>query len=185
MQCVPCKSLHCYWDYSSRHSSQANVQCWKCIQVCFNYHFRVEDSWFFRFNRHWIFEFILQGGSLQTQLVAMVIFLTMYMLPHHYIERLTRQLWRSLPYLKFIKWQSSACLECEISSVLHIGFGYPATSPKSCGPWLRCAILFLLSLPSFWSHFLFSSYPMLGYHLPNILLLACVNCLSMFVLRRV
>jgi len=52
-------------------------------------------------------------------------------------------LWASLQYLKCIRWLSFACFEIEIISVEHIGFGCPATCPKSCTTWPFYAIFFL------------------------------------------
>jgi hypothetical protein len=47
-----------------------------CFQVCYPHHFWLGGSWFVWFGAHTINEFVLQGGHLQKQLVAMVSFLT-------------------------------------------------------------------------------------------------------------
>jgi len=84
------------------------------------------------------------------------------MQPHHHVRRVTRVLWRSLPCLKCIQQLSSAYYEHEISSVRHIGFGCPATSPKRWGSGLSCAISLPPPLSSFPSCFLCSLYMILG-----------------------
>jgi len=109
--------LHSHSDYPCPHCSLANFRCPKCFQVCYPHHFWLDDHWFFWFRGHLISEFVLQGGPLQTKLVAKVIFLRIEMQPHHYVETVTRMLWQSLPCSKCILWLSSACFECEVPSV--------------------------------------------------------------------
>ena len=71
-----CNRLPCHLHYSSRHSSLANHRCLKWFQVRYPSRFQLDDGWFSSFGGHLRFEFVLQGGSLQTKLVAKVIFLT-------------------------------------------------------------------------------------------------------------
>jgi len=74
--CLPPSYLRSRLDYHSNHSSQANCRCQKCFQMHCNYHIQLDDVRFFWFGGHLILQFILQGGPLQTILVAMVTFLT-------------------------------------------------------------------------------------------------------------
>jgi len=90
IQPLPGNSLCCHLHYPSCHSSLANVWCPKCIQVCDHCNFWLDNGRFIWFSGHLIFEFILQGGPLQTKPVAKVIFLTLSMHPHHHVERVTR-----------------------------------------------------------------------------------------------
>jgi len=104
-------------NYRSPHSSQADIECRKYLQVQNLDHFRLDDSRFCWFGGHFILEFLPKAGPLQTKQVAMVIILTIWMQPHHLVEVLTRMLWWSLPYLKSIQQLSLACFGCEICSV--------------------------------------------------------------------
>jgi len=79
---------------------------------------------------------------------------------------LTRTPWRSLQYLKCIRWLSFPGGEQEIRSVRHVGFICPAISPKRFAPWPFCATTFPLPPSSFPSRFRYSSYQMLGHCLP-------------------
>ena len=96
---IPClfpSRLHCHLDYRSRHCSQANFRCPKCFQVHYLHHFPLDGSQFFWMSAHSILEFILWGGLLQTQLVAEVIFLTIWMQPLQHVESLTKMPSRSV-----------------------------------------------------------------------------------------
>jgi len=90
----PCDRLRCPFDYPSPHSSLAIFDSLKWCCVCYPPHFWLNDSQFFWFNRHLIFEFLLWGGSLQKKLVAKVIFPTTAMQPHHHDEWVPRMLWQ-------------------------------------------------------------------------------------------
>jgi len=105
---------HCHLDYLSPHSSPANRHCPKYFQVRYPHHFRLDDSWFFRFGGQLIFEFGLQGSPLQTQVVAKEIILTIEMQPLHHGKTVTTMLWQSLPYLKCIPRQWYGCFAGKI-----------------------------------------------------------------------
>jgi len=117
IDCLPHNQLLRHLDNPSCPSSSGNSRCPKCFQVRIAHHFWVDDGSFFGFGRHWTFEFILHGGSLQTMLVAKEIFLTIEMPPHNQVERVIRTLWRSLLCPKCILRLASACFEHEIPSV--------------------------------------------------------------------
>ena len=114
---LPCNRLPCHLDYPSHQSSLANFRCPKCFQVCYPCLFWLDDSWFSGFSRHLRLVFLLQGGPLQTKVVAKVIILTIWMQLHHHVERVSRRLWRWLGCPKCIQLLSSACFESEITSV--------------------------------------------------------------------
>jgi len=116
IQRPPRNRLRCHFQYLRPHSSWVYLQCPNCFQVRFPHHFRLDDGWFFGFGKHSIFEFILQGGPLQSKVVAMEIFLTIWMQPDNHVERVNRMLWQSLLCPKFIARQSSGCHEREIPS---------------------------------------------------------------------
>jgi len=166
IQHLPCNRLHCHLEYPSRHSSLPKFQCLKCFQAGYPHHLQLGDGWFFWFSRHLLFEFLLQGGAVQTKLLPDMIFPTIKMQPHHHGERVTDILQWSLPYLKCILQLSLAWFDHDIPSVQHIGFASPATSPKRRGPWPFCAMFFPLPLSSFRSCFLCSGHPMMGHRLP-------------------
>jgi len=66
--------LRCQLDYPSPQSSQANFRCLKYFQVYYPHCFLLDGGRFFSFNPHSTLQFILQGGPLQTKLVAQAIF---------------------------------------------------------------------------------------------------------------
>jgi hypothetical protein len=72
--CPQHNPLHCRLDYPSCYSNLANHQCPKCFQVRCPRCFQLDDGWFFKSGEHSRFQFVLQGGPLQTMLVAMVMF---------------------------------------------------------------------------------------------------------------
>jgi len=74
-------------------------------------------------------------------------------------------------------WLSFACFGREIPFVWHIGFGCPATSPKSHGPWPFCSIFFPPHLSSIPIHSASAWYEMLRNRPRNILLFTWANCL--------
>jgi len=102
IHCLHHSRLCSHLDYPSHRSSWASFQCRKRLRVHCRDHFRLDDGRFSVFGKHSILEFVLQRFTLQTKLVAMVIFPTIQMQPHHHVERLTRMLWRFLPYPKCI-----------------------------------------------------------------------------------
>jgi hypothetical protein len=105
---------------------------------------------------------------LQTKLVAQVIFPTIWMQPHHHAERVTRILWRSLPYLKCILWLSVVCFVREIPSVKIVDIFAPARYPKCRGLWLFSATSFarpLSASPCCYRHWF---NPVKGRHQPVI-----------------
>ena len=121
----------------------------------------------FRIRRTFMIWVCPPGRSLHTKVVAKQIFLTIWMQPHCHVERVTRMLWQSPRCLKCIPRQSAAYFEREIPSVLHVGFGCPVTSPKSCEPWPFCVVSLPLPLSSFPSHFLSSCYSIRSQCLPK------------------
>jgi hypothetical protein len=52
-------------------------------------HCRFGAGWFFGFDVHSLFEFVLQGGPLWTKPVTKVIFLTVWMQLHHHVKKVT------------------------------------------------------------------------------------------------
>jgi len=114
---LPQNCLCCQLEYRSRHSSSANHWHPKWFQMhCLN-DFLPDDSSFFWFGGYWIFEFVLQGGPLQTMLVVKEIFLTNSQQPQHHVEIVSTMLWPSLPCLSCILRLSSTCVEHVILSV--------------------------------------------------------------------
>jgi len=89
----PRRPLWCRLDYPSHHASYANYQCRKCYQVHYHHQVLLDGGQFVWFGGHLIHELMLQGGPLQTKLVAKVIFLTIYMPLHHHVKSLTTMLW--------------------------------------------------------------------------------------------
>jgi len=81
--------LRCCLDYPRRNSSFADFHRQKSFQVRHPAHILLGASQFFGFSKHSIFKFVLQGGSLQTKLVANVIFPTIWIQPHHPVENVT------------------------------------------------------------------------------------------------
>jgi len=154
-------------DHPSCDSSVANFRCPKCFQVCYPRQFRLDHRKFSGFGAHSRFEFVFQGGPLQTKLVEKVIFLTISMQPLHHVQRVTRRLCRSLQCPKCIQRLSSACFVHEIPSVSHIGFGCPATSPFNDEPWPFGAISIPPPLSSIASRFLCLLYPIPGHCPPK------------------
>jgi len=75
IQCLPSSRRWCRLYYPSPHPGYPNLQCPRCLQVRYPHHFRLDDGWFVSWGRQFIIEFILLGGSLQTQLVAKEIFM--------------------------------------------------------------------------------------------------------------
>jgi len=90
--CLPPSHLCSYLDYPSPHSSQANFWWLKCFQVHNPDHFGLNVGECCWFGGHLILVFVLQGGSLQIQLVAQVMFLTIWMQLHHQVGSLSRTL---------------------------------------------------------------------------------------------
>jgi len=117
IQRLPCNRYWCQLDYPSHYSSLPNHCYAKCFQVHYPHHFRLDDGWLFWISRHWIFEFDLQGGPLQTKLRAKVIFLAVNMQLHHHVERVTRMFWWSLLHPKFILRPWCTLFEREFPSV--------------------------------------------------------------------
>jgi len=76
IQHLPRSCLCSHLDYPSSHSSWANFRCPKGFQVHYRHYFRLNDSWFFWYGGHSLFDFVLQGGSLRAKLGAKVIFVT-------------------------------------------------------------------------------------------------------------
>jgi len=74
IQHLPHNRLRCHLEYPSSHSRLANFRYPKCFQVRYPHQFRLDDGRFLWSRGHLIFEFVLQGGPLQTKLVAKVIF---------------------------------------------------------------------------------------------------------------
>ena len=131
---APPSSLLSHLAYPNPHSRQANFRCPEYFEVHHPHHVRPDGGRCIWFSGHIPLEFVLKGGPLPTNLVAQVIFLTIWMLPQHHVECLTRTVWKLLLWLKCILWQSCACFEREIPSVWYISFDCPATSPRSRGP---------------------------------------------------
>jgi len=71
--CLPPSCHRLRLDFPSHDSSPANVRWQKCILVHRPHHFRLDGSRFFQFGGHLLLEFVLHGGTLQTNLVAAVI----------------------------------------------------------------------------------------------------------------
>jgi len=71
---LPPSRLRLDMNCSSEHSSEADYRCPKCFQVHYPHHFQLDGSLFFLLSTCLILEFVLQGGPLQTKLVAKVIF---------------------------------------------------------------------------------------------------------------
>jgi len=96
MHCLPPSCLCCNLEYPSTHSNQANFWHPKCCQVCYSHHFRLHGGRCSWSSCHLLLEFVLGWGALQAKLIATVIFLTVYMQPHHQRDSLTRMLSWSL-----------------------------------------------------------------------------------------
>jgi len=77
IHCLPASSLSCHLDCPSPQFCQANFWCPECFQLPYPHRIQLDDGQFFAFGGHFILDFFLQGGLLQKQLVAQVIFPTM------------------------------------------------------------------------------------------------------------
>ena len=73
---LPLNRFRCRSDYPSHHCSLAKFSRQTSFQVRYAHHSGLGVSRFYRFGGHSIFQFVLQGGPLQTKLLAKVMFPT-------------------------------------------------------------------------------------------------------------
>ena len=164
IDCPPPSHLRYHVDHASLHSCEANFWCSKWFQVLNSHQFLQDVGGFIWLSRNWLFEFVLQGGPLQSKLVAQVIIMTIKIQLLHHVESLIWTLWQYIEYLKCILPQPFICCGCKIPSVKDVDFGCTATSTTYRGPWAFGAICFAPPLSSFLSHYQYSSYPLVDYH---------------------
>jgi len=109
--------LGCHLHYPSSHSSKANFRCPICFQVHYPHHCWQDGSGLVWFGGHSITEFVVQGGPVQTKLMAQVIFTIIQMQLHHHFESLNRIHEKSSHYPKWILLWSVASFGYEAPSI--------------------------------------------------------------------
>jgi len=101
---LPPSHLCSHLDYPSHHCSWADFWCWKYFQVYYPHHYLLDDGWFSIFSKHWLLECVVQEGTFHRMLLAKVIFPTVWILPLHHGEIVSRILRKYLQCVRCIIW---------------------------------------------------------------------------------